>query len=258
MAALADIYRQCLFLPKAKVVDPSDRWDNVSISWYHMTPQVFSFSGKLKKTLWEVQYEGGNQRNWQELCFSNCPESHLSFHFQWQTLHAIWAISQTLTVLILWCCSVTQTCQTLVTPGIARTLGSPALQISQGIIQSQDICVSDALQPSCPLLFPSPAPKFSQYQLPPSDFALGLRRAIYWLFMWSISPSENTQKLFSSCFTHLNSMLTIVLSHGFSNPTVVKHHILAVWSCVPAHSSIHCSWNSTLTIQVLFNNLSVL
>ena len=162
-------------------------------------------------------------------------------------------------VLIFLYCSVTQTCQTLLTSCITRTLGSPALQISQIFIQTQDLWVSDALQPSCPLLFPSsPAPNFSQYQFPPSDFALGLRRAIYWPFMCSISPSENTQKLFPLCFTRLNSMLTVDVSHVFSNPTVVKHHILAVWSCVPAHSSIHYSWNSTLTIQILFNNRSVL
>ena len=89
-------------------------------------------------------------------------------------------MSQALPVLIFWCCSVTQTCQTLVTPCTARTQDSPAIQISQRFIQSHVLWVNDAFQPSHHLSFPSsPALYLSQHQFLPSDFPLGLKRLIY-------------------------------------------------------------------------------
>ena len=97
-----------------------------------------------------------------------------------------------------------------VTPYTARTQDSPAIQISQRFIQSHVLWVNDAFQPSHPLSFPSSSALYlSQHQFLPSDFPLGLKRLIYWLFMCSISPSENNMKSFPSHFISLNSILTM-------------------------------------------------
>ena len=93
----------------------------------------------------------------------------------------------------------------------------------KSFIQTQDLWVSDALQPSHPLSFPSSAPNLPRHQFPPSNFAPGFRRLIYWLFMCSISPSEDSQKWFQSGFTSLNPMLTTELPHVFSSPAAIKH-----------------------------------
>ena len=80
------------------------------------------------------------------------------------------------------------------------------------------------LQPSQALSFPSPpALNLSQYQFLSSGFALGLRWPMYWLFMFSISPSRNSQSWFPSCFTSLNFMINTELLHIFTSHTVAKY-----------------------------------
>ena len=117
-----------------------------------------------------------------------------------------------------WCCSVTQTCQTLVTSCTARTQGSPAIQISQSFIQTHDLWVNDAFQPSHPLSFPSsPALNLSQHQFLPSDFPLGLKRLIY----GSSCAASVLLRIIWNHFLHTLLVWT-PFSPVFSSPPVVK------------------------------------
>ena len=228
-------------------------WAKVSISGYHMTPQEF-FSGKFSR-LCEVILREEKKETDKSWVLSNCLQSHLSSqvhygvnmlsekspkHCQYQFCGVVQSLS------LVWL---------FVTPCAARSLGFPSLQIAQ-FSQSHDLWVSDALQPSQALSFPSPpALNLSQHQFLSSDFALGLRWPICWLFMFSISPSTNRQSWFPSCFTSLNSRLATENLHIFSSPTVAKHRHFGVQFCGPALSSIRYTWKSTLTVWIYFSNL---
>ena len=147
--------------------------------------------------------------------------------------HAIWTISQALPIPIFWCCSVTQSCLTLCDCMYSRNPRLPCPSNCPQFSQTRDLWVSDALQPSPPAL------NLSQHQFLSSDFALGLRWPIYWLFMFSISPSINSQSWLPSCFTSLNSMLTTELLNIFSIPAFAKHRYFGtqfLWSCSLLHT----------------------
>ena len=67
--------------------------------------------------------------------------------------------------IIPWCCSVIQLCPTLCDPSGSSTLGLPVHHQLQELAQTHIHWVSDAIQPSHPLLSPSlPAFSLSQHQ----------------------------------------------------------------------------------------------
>ena len=88
-----------------------------------------------------------------------------------------------------YCCSVTQLYLTLCHPMDYSTPGFPVFHYLLELAQSHVNGVSDAIQPSRPLLPPSPpAFNLSQHQRLFNESALLLRWPKYWSF--SISPSS--------------------------------------------------------------------
>ena len=83
------------------------------------------------------------------------------------------------------CCSVTQSCLSLCNPMDCSTPGLPVHHYLLELTQIHVHQVGDAIQPSCPLLFPSsPAFNLSQHQglsLFPSESVLHIRWPKCWI-----------------------------------------------------------------------------
>ena len=81
--------------------------------------------------------------------------------------------------------------------------------------------VSDAIQPSHPLLFPSPpAPNTSQHQGFSNESTLCMRWPKYWSFNLSISPSNEYSGLISFRIDWLEKTLKSLLRHHSSKASV--------------------------------------
>ena len=93
------------------------------------------------------------------------------------------------------CCSVAQSCLTLCDPMDRSMPGFPVLHQVLEFAQTHVYWVSDAIQPPCPLLSPSPASIFPSIRVFPSESALCIRWPKYWSF--SISPSNEYSWLIS-------------------------------------------------------------
>ena len=124
------------------------------------------------------------------------------------------------------CSSVAQSCLTLHIPKNCSTPGFPVYHQLQEFAQTHVHWVSDAIQPSHPLLFPSP-PAFNLSQdqgLFYQCFASGgqsIRASA------SVLPT-NIQEWFPLGLTGLISLQSKGLSRVFSNTTVQKHEFF--WS----------------------------
>ena len=103
--------------------------------------------------------------------------------------------------------------------------------------------VSDAIQPSCPLSFPSP-PAFilSHHQGLSNELALHIRWPNYWNFTFSISPSNEYSGLISFRIDALTSLQSRGLSRVFSSTTTQKHQFfgvqLSLWSSSHMHEYV--------------------
>ena len=85
--------------------------------------------------------------------------------------------------------------------------------------------VSDAIQPSHPLLSPSPTINLSQHQ-GLFKWIIHIRWPKYWSFSFSISPM-NIQDWFPLGWTGWISLQSKGLSRVFSNATVLKHQFFS-------------------------------
>ena len=89
--------------------------------------------------------------------------------------------------------------------------------------------VSDAIQPSHPLLSPSsPAPNPSQHQGLSNESTLHIRWPKYWSFSFSISPSKEIPGLISFRMDQLDLLavqgtLKSVLQHHSSKASILRH-----------------------------------
>ena len=91
------------------------------------------------------------------------------------------------------CCSVAQLCLTLCDPMDCSMPGFPALHHLLGLLKS-----CDAIQPSCPLSSPTPAAvHLSLHHDFSSESALHIRGPKYWIFSFSIGPSNEYSGLIS-------------------------------------------------------------
>ena len=141
----------------------------------------------------------------------------------------------------LCCCSVTQSCLTSCNPMNCSTWGFPVNHYLPEFAQTQVCWVGDAIQPSHPLLPPSPpAFNLSQNQ---------------GLFQWLISrlfisggrsigalasvPSMNIKDWFPLELTGLVSLLCKGFSRVFSNTTVQKHQFFSAQLSLQSNSHIH-------------------
>ena len=130
--------------------------------------------------------------------------------------------------------SVTQSCPTLCVPMDCSTPGllvhHPLLEPTQPHVH----WVSDAIQPSHPLLSPSPAGfNLSQHRIFSNESLLHIRWPKYWSFSFNISPANeysgssvlpmNIQAWLPLGLTGLISLQSKRLSRVSSNTTVQKH-----------------------------------
>ena len=97
---------------------------------------------------------------------------------------------------LLNCCfSVAQSCPTLCDPMNHSTPGLPVHHQLPEFTQTHVHCVSDAIQPSCSRLSPSPhAFNLSQHK---GLFQSWLFTSLYWSFWFSMSPSNKYSGLIS-------------------------------------------------------------
>ena len=97
------------------------------------------------------------------------------------------------------CCpsSVAKLCLTLCDPVGCSMPGFPVLHQFPELAQTHVHRVSDAIQPSHPLLSPSPAPNPCQRQSLFNESILRIRWPKYWSFSFSISPSNEYSGLIS-------------------------------------------------------------
>ena len=86
--------------------------------------------------------------------------------------------------------SVAQSCPTLCDPMNCSTPGLPVQHQLPEFTQTQDHRVSDAIQPSHPLLSPSPAPIPRSITVFSNESTLRMRWPKYWSFSFSIISSK--------------------------------------------------------------------
>ena len=129
--------------------------------------------------------------------------------------------------VIFCCCSVAQSCHTLCDPMDCTTPGFPVLHHFPELSQTHVHSLSDAIQPSHPLSFPSaPAFNLSQHRVFSNESALLIRWPKYLSFSFSISPS-NEYSGFISFRIGLADLIFLQskgLSRMFSNKTLILQH----------------------------------
>jgi len=128
--------------------------------------------------------------------------------------------------------SVTQSCLTLCDPMDCRMPGFPVLYQLPELTQIHVHQVSDAMQPSHPLSFPSP-PTFnlSSIGVFSNESVLHIRWPKYWSFSFSISPSTEYSGLISFRIDWLDLLavqgtLKSLLQHHSSKASIQKQHCM--------------------------------
>ena len=100
--------------------------------------------------------------------------------------------------------------------------------------------VGDAIQPSHPLLFPSPLPSiFPRIRVFSNESALCIRWPKYWSFSFSIFLPKNTQDWSPLEWTGWISLQSKGLSRVFSNTTVQKHRFFTTQLSSQSNTHIH-------------------
>ena len=124
--------------------------------------------------------------------------------------------------------SVAQSCPTLCNPMVCSTLGLPVHHQLLEFTQTHVHQVSDAIQPSHPLLSPYPsAPNPSQHQGFSNELVLHIRWPKYWSFSFSISPSNEHSGLVSFSMNWLDllavqGILRSLLQHHSSKASILR------------------------------------
>ena len=128
--------------------------------------------------------------------------------------------------------SVAQSCLTLCDPVDCSTPGLLVCHQLPELTQTRVHQVTDAIQPSHPLLSPSPLPSiFPSIRVFSSDRSdLRIRWPKYWSFSFSISPSNEYSGLISfridwfDLLAVQGTLKSLLQHHSSSNTTVQKHH----------------------------------
>ena len=146
--------------------------------------------------------------------------------------------------------SVAQSCLTLWDPMNLSTPGLPVHHQLPEFTQTHVHRVSDAIQPSHPLSFPSPpAPSPSQHRVFCNESTLCMRWPKYWSFSFSIVPSNEQPGLISFRMDWLD--LLAVQDTQESSPTPqLKGINSSAFSFlhIPSLTSIHDYLTSKLTL----------
>ena len=137
-----------------------------------------------------------------------------------------------LELMLIYCCSVTKLCQALCDPMDCSTAGFPVLYHLPEFAQSHVHWVGDAIQPSHPLLAPSvPSSIFPSIRIFSSELALCIRWPKYWIFTFSISPSNGYSELISFRtdlfdFLVVQGTLKSLLQHHSSKASILPNSLL--------------------------------
>ena len=124
--------------------------------------------------------------------------------------------------------SVTQSCLTLCNPANHSTPGLPVHHQLPEFTQTHVHWVSDAIQPSRPLAFPSPpALVFPTIRVFSNESALRIRWPKYWSFSFNISPSNEHPGLISFRMDWLDLLavqgtLKSLLQHYSSKASILR------------------------------------
>ena len=152
--------------------------------------------------------------------FSTC--LGIEFLFDAIRKHYKWKFN--LEVTLVKFSSVTQSCPPFCDPMDCSMPGFPAHYQLLELTQTHVHWVSDASQPSHPLLSPLLLPSiFLSIRVYSDESVLYIRWPEYWNFSFSISPSNEYSGLISLGLTGLISLQSKGLSRVFSDTTVQKH-----------------------------------
>ena len=124
--------------------------------------------------------------------------------------------------------SVIQSCPTLCDPMDCSTSGLPVHHQLPEFTQTHVHCVSDAIQPSHPLLSPSPPAFNLSQQIFSNESLLRIRWPKYWSFSFSISPSNEYSGPVSFRMDWLDLLpvqgtLKSLFQHHSSKPSILRH-----------------------------------
>ena len=126
------------------------------------------------------------------------------------------------------CCSVAQSCLTPCNPRDCRTPGLPVPHYLPKFAQVHVHCISDAIQPSHPLSTLLPPSVFPSIRVFSNEAALQIRWPKYWIFSFSITPSNDYLGLISLKidwfdFLAVQGILKSLLQHHNSKASVLWH-----------------------------------
>ena len=114
----------------------------------------------------------------------------------WAKISYKW-VTKLNSLLCCWCCLIAQSYLTLCDPMDCSMLGFPVLHYHPEFAQTQVPWVDDAIQPSHPLLLPSPAINLSQLRVFSNESVLHIQWPKHCSFSFSISPSNEYSRLIS-------------------------------------------------------------
>ena len=153
--------------------------------------------------------------------------------------------------MLIWylcCCSVAQSCPTLLDPMDCSTPGFPVLRHLPELAQTHVHWVSDAIQPSLPMLSPSPLPSvFPSIGVFSKKSALRIRCQSIGVSASASVLLRNIQDWFSLGSTGWISLQSKGLSRVFSNTTVQKHQFFGIQPSLWSNSHIQ-TWFPGKTI----------
>ena len=138
--------------------------------------------------------------------------------------------------------SVDQSCLTLCDPMDCSTPGFPVHHQFPELAQTHFHGVSDAIQPSCPLLAPFLLPSvFPSIRVFSNESVLPIRWPKYWSFSFSISPSNE----YSGLISFRMDWLDLLAVQG-TLKSLLQHHSSLVLSLLygPTLTSIHDYWKN--------------
>ena len=136
--------------------------------------------------------------------------------------------------------SVSESCPTLCNPMDCSTPGSPVHHYLLEFAQIHVHWVGDAIQPSHPLLSPSPTfnPSQQSESFPMSQFFTSSGQSIGVSASASVLPM-NIQDWFPSGWTGWTLLLSMGISRVFSNTTIQKHQFFGAQPSSQSNSHIH-------------------
>ena len=142
--------------------------------------------------------------------------------------------------------SVPQSCLTFCDPMDYSRPGFPVLHHLPELAQTHVHWVSDAIQPSHPLLSASPDFNLSPHQGFSNESALHIKWLKYWSFSFSISPSSEYSRLISFRIDWFDLLavqgtLKSLLQHHSSKASILQHCLLYGATLT---SSIHDYWKN--------------